>query len=275
MTVESENKPVVDIRSITLTFGGITALQDVSFGIRLGETLGIVGPNGAGKSSLINCLTGFYRPQSGQILVDDVDVVGLKPWKVSALGMARTFQQTSVVVDSTALDNVLLGTHSDLRYGLLSACIRGRRARRSETAACEEARRLLDILGIAELENHLLQRLTFGQRKLVEIARALMSRPRFLLLDEPVSGMTFEEKSEVATALRKLHESMEIGIAVIEHDLWFVRTVSDRVVGLDFGQVIGDGPTDEVIRSERLVAAYLGRAPEGAARQEPADDPVA
>jgi branched-chain amino acid transport system ATP-binding protein len=251
----------LELRSVSLAFGGVQALVDVSFRVNVGETLGIVGPNGAGKSSLINCLTGFYSPKSGSIHLGDVNIIGLKPWRVSSLGLARTFQQTSVVVESSVMDNVLLGRHAFLDYGLASASLRGFRARRHESAAREEAERLLDILGIGHLATSSLERLTFGQRKLVEVARALMSKPRFLFLDEPVSGMTYEEKREVAAAIEVIHQDSEIGIVVIEHDLWFVRTVCARAIALDFGRMIGDGPSDEVIRSESLVAAYLCQAP--------------
>jgi branched-chain amino acid transport system ATP-binding protein len=258
--------PRVELRSVSLAFGGVQALRDVTFTVDIGETLGVVGPNGAGKSSLINCLTGFYVPDAGHILVNEIDVVGLKPWRISALGLARTFQQTNVIVDSTVLENVLLGKHGALGYGLASASVRSRRVRRQECLARDEALQLLDMVGIGHLAEHSMQRLTFGQRKLVEVARALISKPRFLFLDEPVSGMTFEEKREVTGAIDVIHRSTDVGIIVIEHDLWFVQTVCGRAVALDFGRVIGNGQADEVLRSEELVAAYLGQAPEPARR---------
>lgn len=251
----------VRLESVSLAFGGLQALQDVSFGIDTGEILGVVGPNGAGKSSLINCVTGFYRPNTGRIHVAGTDVVGMKPWRISKLGLARTFQQTSVVVESSVVENVLLGAHAGMGYGLASALLRGRRTRRNESEARHEARRLLDVLGMGHLIDSPLARLTFGQRKLVEVARALMTKPRFLFLDEPVSGMTYEEKQEVAAAIAVVHKTSDVGVIVIEHDLHFVRKVCGRAVALDFGKVIGDGPVDAVLGSPELIAAYLGQVP--------------
>ncbi|MPY91701.1 MAG: ATP-binding cassette domain-containing protein [Acidimicrobiia bacterium] len=253
---------LLDVQDVELRFGGIVALQDVSLAVPRGLVVGIIGPNGAGKTSLLNCINGFYRPQSGSITFDGTSLLGLHPWEVAATGISRTFQNIELVDEASAVENIMVGRHRHMRRGVLAATLFWGRGRREEVEHREKVEELIDFLDIGRLRNRPAGSLAAGQRKLVEIGRALASEPKLLLLDEPSSGMTTEEKEDVARFIVRMKRESGLTQVLIEHDIRFVSDLCDLVYVLDFGRRIAAGPPAEVMQDEAVVAAYLGRSEE-------------
>ena len=249
---------LLDVQGLSLNFGGTRALIDVSFQVRQGEVLGIIGPNGAGKTSLLNCLNAVVRPQSGRITFDGREVVGRRTADMIRLGIGRTFQGTSLQANATVSDNVLFGRDFKMRYGLLAAIVHWGWAKNEEAAHVARVEEVLEFLQIQALRDIPAGDLPWGQQKLVEIGRALASEPKLLLLDEPTSGMTREEKEDVGSCIVRMRAELGITQILIEHDALFVGDLCDRIVALDFGRVIATGSAAAVLRHPDVVSAYLG-----------------
>jgi branched-chain amino acid transport system ATP-binding protein len=245
------------VRHVTKTFGGITAVSDVSFDVKAGEIFAVIGPNGAGKTTLFNMITGVLAPTSGTIQFNGIDIAGQKPYEIARLGIARTFQNLEVFTNMTVLENVMTGAHTKMNTGFLQAGFRLPSVRKEEKFAAEKARRCLEKVGIAHLAHERAEILPYGNQRLLEIARAIASDPALVLLDEPMAGLNEEESRQLVDILLQLrNEGMTF--LFVEHDLETVMSISDRVVVLDNGVKIGEGTPEEIYRNEAVVAAYLG-----------------
>jgi branched-chain amino acid transport system ATP-binding protein len=254
---------VFDVRGITLRFGGVTSLNDVSLQMRRGEILAVIGPNGAGKTSLFNSLTGVYNPQEGEILLSarpgdsPVSVIGKKTHVVNRMGVARTFQNIRLFPALTALENVKVGVETRQRSGPVSAMLGLPWQRREERESTRTAYALLDRVGLAHRANELAGSLAYGEQRRLEIARALGTRPGAILLDEPAAGTNPVEKRDLAALIEQINAD-GIGVLLIEHDMKLVMSVAHRIVVLNFGQKIAEGTPEQIQRAPAVVAAYLG-----------------
>jgi branched-chain amino acid transport system ATP-binding protein len=232
---------VASARNLHLSFGGATVLLDVSLDILRGELLALIGPNGAGKTSLINCISGFYRPQSGSILFEGTDISRLKPPARSKLGISRTFQNIELFNGMSVQDNLMSARHNLMNYGVLSAGFFLRKARRQEIEHREVIEDVIDLLDLQAVRKRVVGSLAYGLRKRVDLGRALASRPKMLLLDEPMAGMNSEEKEDMARFILDVRELWNTTLLIVEHDMSVVMDISDRVVMLDFGAKISEG----------------------------------
>jgi branched-chain amino acid transport system ATP-binding protein len=250
----------LQIRNISLSFGGIKALCHISFEAYDGEILAVIGPNGAGKTSLINSINGFYHPQEGAILFEGKDITHVPPHQRAKLGISRTFQNIALYTNATVLDNLMAARHIHMkRTNMITGAIFKGAAEREEI---EHRRRVEDIIEFLEMENIRKSRvgsLSYGLRKRVELGRALALEPSLLLMDEPMAGMNVEEKEDMARFILDIHERQGTTIMLIEHDIGLVMDISHRIVVLDFGEKIGEGTPDEIRRDDRVIKAYLGQ----------------
>jgi branched-chain amino acid transport system ATP-binding protein len=255
--------PVLEATDLSIRFGGLQALLDVSLKVDEFEIVGLIGPNGAGKTTCFNCITGFYRPQSGRVLFEGEDVSHLGPHDRSALGMGRTFQQVGLVKTTTVLDNLLTAQHSSIEYGAVAGMLASPASLRDERVLRNRADAILEILGLDRLRNLPVQGLSYGTLKRVEIATALATDPDVLLLDEPSSGMGPEEAHRLGDELLELRNLFDLSILMIEHHVPLVVRVCDYVYVLNFGRMLTEGLPGDVQRHPEVVAAYLGEeAPE-------------
>ncbi|MET8700296.1 ABC transporter ATP-binding protein [Kitasatospora sp. NPDC004723] len=255
--------PLLDVSGVTMRFGGLTAVNDVSLTVGRGEIIGLIGPNGAGKTTFFNCLTGLYVPTEGTVTYQGT-VLPPKPHLVTQAGIARTFQNIRLFANMTVLENVQVGRHSRMRQGLLSAVLRGRGFHRSEAESRDKAMELLEFTGLAGKADHLARNLPYGEQRKLEIARALASDPGLLLLDEPTAGMNPQETraaEELVFAIR----DRGVSVLVIEHDMRFIFNLCDRTAVLVQGRKIVEGDRETVQNDERVITAYLGAPLEGTA----------
>lgn len=258
---DSPEPHILAVRGLSVSFGGLNALTLVDLHVRAGSITGVIGPNGAGKTSLLNCISGFYRPSAGRVLLDGEDVTGLPADRRAAMGIARTFQNTALFEGMTVLDNIKLGAHARMRAGILGSMTFAPGARREELALREEVEReVIDFLEIEHLRRRTVGSLSYGLQKRVDLARALAMRPRVLLLDEPVAGMNEEETEDMARFVLDIQEERGITVVLIEHDMGVVMDLCDRVSVLSFGERIAEGTPAEVQAHPEVVRAYLGEA---------------
>jgi len=257
------NPAVLEADAVSLRFGGVRALSDVSFAIQRGEIFSIIGPNGAGKTSMVNCVSGRYRPTEGRIRFEGQDVTHLRPNRRAALGIGRTFQNLALFGHMSVLDNVMVGRHNLLGAGFLRGMvywIGG--AQREELEHRREVEEIIDFLEIQHVRKATAGTLSYGLRKRVELARAVALKPRLILLDEPMAGMNLEEKEDMARFIVDLNEEWGMTVLMIEHDMGVVMDISHRIMVLDFGRKIAEGAPDAVLADEHVRRAYLGEADE-------------
>lgn len=255
-----EVQPMLRVESISLSFGGVRALSDVSFTVNPGELFSIIGPNGAGKTSMFNCLNGVYKPQEGKIWLGDTDITTTKPLGIAKLGIARTFQNLGLFMNLNVIDNLMLGRHLKMRSGFLAGALWVGKAKREEI---EHRRRVEEIIELLELQTYrysIVGLLPYGIQKRLELGRALAMDPKLLLLDEPVAGMNHEETEDMARYILEIREELEMAMILVEHDMPMVMDISDRVMALNFGTPIALGTPEEVQASPEVIAAYLGEA---------------
>jgi branched-chain amino acid transport system ATP-binding protein len=251
-------RPLLEVRDLSLHFGGITALREVSFDVAEGELFAIIGPNGAGKTSILNCLNGMYRPQEGSIRLRGQELVGAAPHTSVHAGLARTFQNLGLFTNLNLFDNLMLGRHRLMRSGAISGALWFGRTRREEVEHRRRCAEIIEFLDLIPYRYYPVGLLPYGVQKRVELGRALAMDPVLLLLDEPVAGMNREEIEDMARHILEVREALDIPIILIEHQLDLVMDLADRVLVLDFGQVAALGTPAEVQADPRVVAAYLG-----------------
>jgi branched-chain amino acid transport system ATP-binding protein len=246
------------IEGVAKQFGGVTAVNDIGLEVRRGEILSVIGPNGAGKTSLLNMVSGFYRPDRGRIVFEDEDITGFAPSRIAERGIARTFQNIALFKGMTVLDNLMLGRHVRMRSGVFSAFAYWGFAQKEEIAHREKVEDLIEFLKLEDLRKSPTGALSYGLQKRVELGRALALEPQLLLLDEPMSGMNQEEKEDMARYVLDVNEERGTTVVLIEHDMGVVMDISNRVVVLDRGRKIAEGEPGEVQANPEVVRAYLG-----------------
>jgi branched-chain amino acid transport system ATP-binding protein len=250
--------PHITLEGLALSFGGITALRDVSLDVARGEIASIIGPNGAGKTCIFNCISGIYRPQAGRIVLNGRNITGLRPDRLARLGVARTFQNIELFARMTTLDNLLLARHVHMRTGLLGAALHLPGAVAAEVENRRRAEEVIEFLDLQSARDQLVVNLPYGIRKRVELGRALALEPELLLLDEPSAGMNAEEKSDLLYWIQDVRETFSVTILLVEHDMRIVMGISDRVHVLDHGELIASGLPKEVQAHPEVLRAYLG-----------------
>ena len=256
-------RPLLELHNLALRFGGVTALAGLGMEVREGELLALIGPNGAGKTSVLNCISGLYRPRKGRIVLTGRDgtrhaLHRLPPHRIAALGVARTFQNIELFRHMTVLDNLMLGRHVHMKGGVLGGGFHLGRQRRREIEHRRVVEEILDFMNLEPFRSAVVGNLAYGNQRLVEMARALALDPRILLLDEPTAGMNAEEKESMARFILDVHEERGVTVLVIDHDIDVIMDIADRVVVLDFGRRIAQGTPDQVRNDPAVIDAYLG-----------------
>lgn len=251
---------LLEIKNLSIEFGGLKALSDFSFALDAGELVALIGPNGAGKTTAFNIATGVYAPTTGSIRLDAHEIAGRSPWEISRRGIGRTFQNIRIFAALTVLENVLVGFHQDITHGFWGTLLRSRHHAREEREHERQARELLAVLGLTAVAEAKANSLPYGLQRRLEIARALATGPKVLCLDEPAAGMNPQEKIELTTLIRVIGSRFGVGIWLIEHDMKLVMSIAQRITVLDHGETIAVGTPEQIRANPRVIEAYLGEA---------------
>ena len=249
---------LLQVRDLDIRFGGIVALQGVSFEARRGAITAVIGPNGAGKTTMFNCITGMYRPSAGRILFEGEELTRLAPFRIARAGIARTFQNLALFQELSVLDNLRMGAYRHGSTGLLEGAVLSSRARSEEAEAERRARETLDFLGLAAVADQKPTALSYGVQKRVEFARALMQEAKLILLDEPMAGMNGAEKADLVQLIRSIRDRLGVSFLLVEHDMPVVMGLSDHIVVLNFGRKIAEGVPEAIRKDQAVIEAYLG-----------------